>query len=37
DNAQPIVPVTNADIAAVLAALKQTTEALQRQNQRLDV
>ncbi|MCI38265.1 hypothetical protein A2U01_0059493, partial [Trifolium medium] len=36
DNAQPIVPVTNADIAAVLAALKQTTEALQRQNQRLD-
>ncbi|MCI00293.1 hypothetical protein A2U01_0021310, partial [Trifolium medium] len=36
DNAQHILPVTNADIAALLAALKQTTESLQKQNQRLD-
>ncbi|MCI44954.1 hypothetical protein A2U01_0066193, partial [Trifolium medium] len=36
DTAQPTTSVTNADLAVVIAALKQTTEALQSQSRRLD-
>ncbi|MCH84789.1 hypothetical protein A2U01_0005625 [Trifolium medium] len=36
DTAQPTTSVTNTELAAVIAALKQTTEALQSQSCRLD-
>ncbi|MCI98227.1 hypothetical protein A2U01_0119530, partial [Trifolium medium] len=36
DTAQPTTSITNADLAAVIATLKQTTEALQSQSRRLD-
>ncbi|MCI49125.1 hypothetical protein A2U01_0070368, partial [Trifolium medium] len=36
DTAQPTTSVTNADLAAVIAAFKQIIEALQSQSRRLD-
>ncbi|MCI30361.1 hypothetical protein A2U01_0051570, partial [Trifolium medium] len=36
DRAQPIAPPSDSDIAAVLAALKQTNVMLQRQNLRIE-